>query len=144
MKKQFSMTNLPYVPKIWATLVYFLLFIIVFVLFLGRTVEGLQIPILMEKFPGFYSHISNFSISFMVCLVAGYMGILASKKLTSAFIFGALLILANFVYEWFVPFLNTPDKMDAYYGFVGTLMPFPYFYFYQKFGLKPNPKFKSK
>jgi|SRR5690606_20647099 len=144
MKKQFSMTNLPYVPKIWATLVYFLLLVIVFILFLGRTIEGLQIPILMESFPGFYSHISNFSISCMICLVAGYMGILTSKKLTSAFFIGALLILANFAYEWFIPVLNTPDKIDAYYGFAGSLLPFPYFYFYQKFGLMPNPKFKSK
>jgi len=130
-------------PKLWASLVYFLLLVIALILFLGRKFEPLQISILMEKFPGFYSHISNFSISCIICLVAGYTGILVSKKLTSVFLLGALLILSNFVYEWFIPILNTPDKIDAYYGFAGTLLPFPYFYFYQKFGLQPNPKFDS-
>lgn len=32
----------------------------------------------------------------------------------------------------FIPILNTPDKIDAYYGIVGTIIPFIYLFFFQK------------
>ncbi|MGC4232003.1 MAG: hypothetical protein QM594_03245, partial [Niabella sp.] len=145
MKKQFSLAAFPYIPKLWATSVYFILLIVVFLLFMGRTNETLRFQPLLHLFPDFYSHVSNFSISFMVCLVSGYMGIMGTRKMKPTIFIGVLLMVANFIYEWFVSFLNIPDKTDAYYGFAGTFLPFIFFVFYRKWGLMKNPKFeKSK
>ncbi len=142
MKNNKMISHFQYVPKIWSTLVFFLLLAGVYFLFMGRKKEGLRIQFLLDIFPDFYSHVSNFAISFLICLVAGYMGIMQTRKMSFVFVMGVLLILANFIYEWFVPMLNTMDKVDAYYGFAGTILPFVFFFFYRKYGLMPNPYFK--
>lgn len=138
MKKQSLFSQFRYLPKLWAAVAYLLLFLGVFLLFLGRTVKSLRIPLLTDIFTDFYSHVSNFSISFMFCLVSGYMGIMQSGKMKPALIIGGLLLLANFIYEGFISVLNTPDRTDMYYGFVGALLPFVFFLFYRKWGLKGN------
>ncbi|MDD3458720.1 MAG: hypothetical protein PHO74_04535 [Weeksellaceae bacterium] len=143
MKKQLSLNTLQFVPKIWAVIVYFLLFAVVFLLFYGRKSEAVRSQFFLLRDPEFYSHISNFSISFMLCLVFGFMEILFSGKVKNTLWFAVLLILSNFIYELFIPFINTPDIEDAYYGLAGTLVPFVYFYFFKKFGITENPLYKK-
>lgn len=135
MEKKNTFKGFAYVPKIWATIVYFLFFIFAVVLFMGRKAKW-QMEFITNSFPEFYSHISNFSISFMLILVAGYVGVLQLGKLTSAFILAGIGILANLVYEFYIPILNTPDPIDAYFGILGCLMPFLFLIPYQKFGIQ--------
>lgn len=135
--------KLQFVPKIWSVLVYLLLLIIVFLLFMGRKSEMLQIGFLLDWDEGFYTHISNFVISFYLVLVTGFVEILISGKLKGTYLIIILLIAANFIYEWFIPVLNTPDKTDALYGFAGSLAPLVYLFLFQKFGIKKNPLHKN-
>jgi hypothetical protein len=131
--------KLAYLPKIGSTLGYFALLVIVFILFLGRKNEKVQIEFLMKNFPEFYSHISNFTISFMLILVIGYLNILQTGKLYFSIFMICVCIIANLVYENFIPILNTPDKIDAYYGIIGSILPLIYLILHQKWGIKPNP-----
>ena len=80
----------------------------------------------------------------MLCLVNGFISIMKTKSLKPVGIFAIILLFANLIYEWAIPLLNTPDLVDAYYGFVGTILPFLYFYFYKNFGFNPNPKYLSE
>lgn len=133
----------PFVPKIWAALLYFILFIIDFTLFGGRSMESLRFSFILQLEPDFYSHVSNFSISLMLCLVVGYINIMTTNKLKTTIFFSIFVVACNFVYEWFIPILNTPDKKDAFYGLAGTLVAFVYLVFYYFFGLKENPKYEQ-
>lgn len=142
MKDKFSIANLKYISKIWSVLVYLILFIVVVLLFAGRSFKEIQIEFLMKELPGFYSHISNFVISFELCLVVGYLEVWFKQSLKGTIIFAGFLLLANFIYEWFVSVLNTPDKIDAYYGFAGSLSVFLYHFLNLKFGLMVNPMYK--
>jgi|26BtaG_2_1085354.scaffolds.fasta_scaffold00012_39 hypothetical protein len=141
MKGKFSATNLPYVSKIWAIIVYFILLISVNILFLGRKTAEVRIPFLVDLVPFFYSHVSNFVLSFMICMVSGFMEILSTKKSTFTKAVAGFLILGNFVYEGYIPILNTTDTVDAYFGLVGAILPFVFFYFFKKWGLKANPNY---
>ena len=131
--------KLAYIPKIWTTLCYLVLLMVVFILFLGRKKESLQIDFLMNNFQEFYTHISNFSISFMFALVAGYMSVLQTGKLKFTMIVIGFIILANLFYENFLTILNTPDQIDAIYGIVGAILPIIYLIVHQNWGIIPNP-----
>jgi len=134
--------QLPYIPKIWASILYLGLFVVVFLLFWGRKSEAVQWYFLLEICPDFYSHISNFAISFMLMLVGGYMGVLRTGRLKSSVWIFIFLIFANLIYEFFIPFLNTPDPIDAWFGIVGTFFAMIYLVCFQKWGILPNPILK--
>ncbi|MCB0507664.1 MAG: hypothetical protein R2739_09290 [Chitinophagales bacterium] len=146
MKNQLKLFeyNTVFLPKPWSVIVYLILFVIVLFLFFGRNIESIKIKALLNYFPDLYSHISNFSISFLLCLISGYMNIMKSGKLRDTWLFIVLLIAANFIYELFIPILNTPDVVDAFYGLIGTLMPLFYLYFYKNYGLMKNPKYQPQ
>ena len=80
------------------------------------------------------SHITNFTLSLLLCTLVGYVLLLASKKYVSNIIVGILLVLANFVYEMFLPILNTTDIIDALYGLVGVAISLVYLCFIGKYG----------
>lgn len=144
MKQKNSFSGLKYVPTILGISVYFLLFLLAFFLFLGRKSESLRIGWLLDFDPEYYTHTTNFSISLLICLVFGFTEILFSGKIKSSYWMALFLIAVNFIYELFIPLINTPDIIDAYYGLVGTLIPFPYFYFLKKFGITENPFYKAE
>jgi hypothetical protein len=145
MNSKFSFTKItPYAPKLWSAIVYFILVGIAAFLFAGRKIDALKLPIILNSIPDFYSHVSNFSISFMLSLMAGYTHTMVTKNLKRAIVIALILITANVVYEWYLPYLNTPDKVDGYYGILGTILPFVFLVFYQKYGLKENPKYKYR
>lgn len=82
------------------------------------------------------SHITNFTLSVMLCSFIGYLLLTAGKKYSSNIIVGVLCVLANFIYEVFLPILNTTDIIDAVYGFVGVIISLIYLYFISKYGFK--------
>ena len=80
------------------------------------------------------SHITNFTLSLLLCTLIGYVLLLTNKKYVSNIMVGILLVLANFVYEMFLPILNTTDIIDALYGLVGVAISLVYLYFIGKYG----------
>jgi hypothetical protein len=44
--------------------------------------------------------------------------------------------MANFIYEIFLSYLNTPDIIDACYGVAGVATTQIYLYFAKHFGIK--------
>ena len=82
------------------------------------------------------SHITNFALSVMVCVLIGYLLLVTGKKYISNIIVSILLVLANYIYETFLPVLNTTDIVDAVYGFVGVLIGLIYLYFISKYGFE--------
>ena len=80
------------------------------------------------------SHITNFTLSLMMCTLIGYLLLLAGKKYVSTIMVGILLTVVNFIYEIFLPILNTTDIIDALYGLVGVVISLVYLYFIYKYG----------
>ncbi|HCY06592.1 MAG TPA: hypothetical protein DHS57_04830 [Erysipelotrichaceae bacterium] len=50
-------------------------------------------------------------------------------------ILGVFMIVANFICETLMGFMNTVDIVDAIYGAVGVILVFIYFYFLNNNGL---------
>ena len=80
------------------------------------------------------SHITNFTLSLMMCTLIGYLLLSTGKKYVSTIMVGILLIVVNFIYEIFLPILNTTDIIDALYGLVGVVISLVYLYFIGKYG----------
>lgn len=136
--KGFDFKSLKYVPKHTTSLAFFLLFGAVFLLFWGRKSEALRSDFLLQQMPDFYQHISNFALSYLLYAGIGYFWLMMGIKFRFVIFFGIALLLANLIYELFLPILNTPDVVDAYFGFAGTLLGFVFLYFVNRFGLKPT------
>lgn len=128
-----------YVPKHLTSLSFFLLFGTVSILFSGRKSESLRFDFLLDFMPDFYQHISNFSLSFLLYAGIGYFWLMMDVKSKYIIIFGLVLLLANLVYELFIPVLNTPDMVDAYFGFAGTFFGGLFLFCVKRFGLRSNP-----
>lgn len=141
MKDQNLTSGIPYIPKIWAALGFFIIFLLSLALFWGRKSEWIRYDALSALFTDFYSHISNFSISLDLCLIFGYLSVLKTGKLRFVYYFSALMILSNIVYEYFIPLLNTRDPLDALYGIIGVLFALIFSFFLQKSGLQTNPAY---
>ena len=80
------------------------------------------------------SHITNFTLSLMMCTLIGYLLLLAGKKYVYTIMVGIPLIVLNFIYEIFLPVLNATDIIDALYGLVGVVISLMYLYFIDKYG----------
>ena len=80
------------------------------------------------------SHITNFTLSLMVCTLFGYVLLLNGKKFVSNMLVGIVLVVANFVYEILLPILNTTDIIDALYGMFGVAVGLVYLCIISKFG----------
>lgn len=144
MNKKSPINALPFLPKIWASLLYFLILAVAFLLFLGRKNELFRLEFLLEIYPAYTTHISNFSIACMLVLVGGYFNVLRTGKLKYVYVLTLISIVINWVYELFFSVLNVKDTTDAIYGTVGSLVAFVYLIFFQKFGLIPNPNYQKE
>ena len=80
------------------------------------------------------SHITNFTLSLLVCTLIGYILLLTGKKYVFSVMVAIVLAVANFVYETFLPMLNTIDIVDAFYGWFGVAISLGYLYIIDKFG----------
>lgn len=138
MKLDKIIKSLKYVPKIWTALSYFFLLAITLLLFFGRNFGKLRIDSLLNVLPDFYNHISNFSISLIIYVTIGYVGLMLGLRLKHITIIGVLILFLNLIIELLIPFLNTPDKIDAIYGIFGVLLGFVFLYLAKNYGLKKN------
>ena len=82
------------------------------------------------------SHITNFTLSVLLCILICFSLLAAGMKYKSNLIVGTCIIIVNFVYEIFLPILNTADIVDAIYGTIGVFISFIYLYFISKDGFE--------
>lgn len=82
------------------------------------------------------SHITNFTISLMLCTLVGYLILYYGGKYLHTVIFGIIVIAANLIYETILPVLNTIDFIDAIYGIAAVLFSLLYLYLVDKNGFE--------
>jgi len=85
--------------------------------------------------PEINSHISNFSLSLLAYLAIGSTWLTSGVKFRFITILGLFMIVANFICETLMDFMNTVDIIDAIYGTVGIILVFIYLYLLNKHGL---------
>ena len=130
--------NIIYYPKLVVSLSNIALIIIALILMFGRTRENLKISTVLDLLPDFYQHISNFSLSYLLVAGSGFLWLLLGINFNSIIRLGIAVLLGNFVYELWIPILNTPDIIDAYYGFWGTFLGCVFLLITKKYGLRAN------
>lgn len=130
--------SLKFVPKIWAALSYLALLGLSLLLFFGRSIRGIRIELLVDVFPDFYKHVSNFSLTLIVFVTIGYIGILVGLQLKHIVIIGIIFGIVNLIFEFFITILNTPDKSDAVYGLISVILGLIFLYAMKNRGLKRN------
>ena len=81
------------------------------------------------------SHISNFSLSLLVYLSIGSSWLTFGVKFRFVAILGVFMIVANFICETLLVFINTVDIVDAIYGTIGIILVFIYCYYVNNNGL---------
>lgn len=136
MEENKLVQSLRFAPKITTALGFPVLIMASLLLFLGRKYPALEFTLLPELLPGFYSHVSNFTISLLLYLSPGYFGLMMGISIKQLGYYGILLIFANLLMELFIPVLNTPDITDALYGTVGVFFGFVLMVAAKKFGMK--------
>lgn len=126
-------------PTLWAALLNLLLIAGAFLLFLGRKPGAFRSQALVELMPGFYSHVLNFSLSYLLLAGVGFVWVLMGVRLRHVAWAALALVVANVVYEFLLPVLNTRDPVDVAYGVAGTLLAFAWLAIVTHFGLRPTP-----
>ena len=133
-----------WLPKLGATLGFFVFLAANMLLFMGRKVEALRPEWLLALAPDVYSHVSNLVIASLLHGVIGYLWLLLGVRLRHAMLLGLAIAVVNLVYEGFVPVLNTRDGIDAVYGLLGVAISSGFLLGVQRHGLMPNPAFVPK
>ena len=129
-----------YVPAPWAALAHLILFAGVFALFLGRKPGLFRSQAVIDLVPGFYTHVFNFALSYLLLAGVGFLWVMMGVRLRHVVWAAVALAVANVAYEFLLPLLNTRDPMDAAYGIAGTLCAFAWLWIIIRFGLRPNPQ----
>ena len=83
-----------------------------------------------------YDHISNFVGSYI--FLTGISLIWVLNKVSWKYILAAsaIIVLANFIYEYLLTFLNTKDPLDALAGVIGVCFGLLVLVLLSKFGVK--------
>jgi len=110
----------------------------------GYWLENHGIPFVFHHLPGLRSHLSNFVISLLWYLLAGFILLRAGVRFRVVAAVGAVLALANVVCETVMGFMNTTDWLDALSGIIGTLVSFFYLLFLSRHGLVAVPPADSE
>lgn len=82
------------------------------------------------------SHIINFILSTVMCILFGYMSPTYGKRYQFCFLIGIIIVAGNFMYETAVPLLNTIDIVGAVYSLVGVLFSLIYLYYISNHGFE--------
>lgn len=125
-------------PKVTTAISFLIFLAVVFALFQGRKSEWIRLQNIDNFLPEFYSHISNFCLSYILYSGIGYFWIMAGVKFKYIVGLGIVILASNFIFELFINVLNTPDIIDAYYGVTGTLFALLFLFISYKFGFKAN------
>ena len=131
-----------YTAKTPTLIGYIALVSIGLLLIIGRWYSGLNDSFVLFN-AEITSHITNFTLSMLLYLMVGYFWMLMGAKFRMITVFGVVLIIANFICEVFVSYLNTLDIMDAVYGVGGVLVAFVFLYISNKYGLIENSAEKN-
>lgn len=123
-------------PKVTTAISFLIFLAVVFALFQGRKSEWIRLQNIDNFLPEFYSHISNFCLSYILYSGIGYFWIIAGVKFKYIVGLGIVILASNFIFELFINVLNTPDIIDAYYGVTGTLFALLFLFISYKFGFK--------
>ena len=129
------------VPTPVAALAFLILLAAHAVLLVGRKRPGWRSDALLAFDAGFYSHVSNFGLSYLLVAGIGYMWLMLGVRTRLVMMLGVACALANVVYELWVPFLNTPDPRDAVCGLAGTAVAMVVLLAIDRFGMRTNPAF---
>ncbi len=129
--------SLKYRPSLATTLAFLLLLGGCMFLFQGRKYPGLRITSIDAMLPEYYTHISNFVISYVLLVGIGYLWLMMGVRFRVVLALGAAVLAANWVYELFIPVLNVPDTSDAWYGTVGTAVGLVVLLLIKRYGLRP-------
>src|SRR3546814_16047621 len=62
-----------FAPTLWASLCHLLLMAGAFVLFLGRKPGRFRSGAIMDAVPGFYTHVFNFSLTYLLYVGSGFL-----------------------------------------------------------------------
>lgn len=127
-------------PTLWAALGNLALLGGVFVLFLGRKPGVFRSRAITDVLPGFYTHVFNFALSYLLLAGVGFIWLMMGVALRHVAWAGLALAIANVGYEMLLPLLNTRDPLDAVYGIAGTLCALAWLWIVLRFGLRPNPQ----
>ena len=130
---------LRYASAIWAAIAHLLLMAGAFALFLGRKPGSFRSQAIADAIPGFYTHVFNFSLSYLLYAGIGFLWLMMGVPMRFVAWAGAALVAANVGYEFLLPLLNTRDPVDAAYGIAGTLLGFGWLWIVRRFGLTPIP-----
>ena len=114
--------------------VHLLLVCIGFLLTLIRWLNGFDSSFVVIN-PEITYHISNFSLSLLAYLAIGSSWLTSGIKFRFVAILGASIVVANFICETLMSFINTVDIIDAIYGTIGIMIVFIYFYCVNSNGL---------
>ena len=87
--------------------------------------------------PEITSHLSNFVLSLM-CLLVGQLLLSFGAGCRAVILLCGLVMAANLLYETFLPFLNTPDLVDAVYGIAAAALAIPYLLLLEHNGFQPQ------
>ncbi|MFQ9509633.1 MAG: hypothetical protein ACLRZ7_01540 [Lachnospiraceae bacterium] len=120
-------------PKKFTTISFVLIYMFCLALVLIRWAHTFNNDIVVIN-QEINSHITNFTLSILMCILFGYISLIAGKQYQSCLMIGVLIIVGNFIYETILPLLNTIDIIDAIYGLVGVLFSLIYLYFISKYG----------
>ncbi|MGB3748512.1 MAG: hypothetical protein WA961_09960 [Rhodanobacter sp.] len=124
-------------PRPWATALHLLLFGAAFALFMGRKPGMFRAQAILDRVPGFYSHVSNFSLSWLLLAGAGFLWLTMGMQMRHMALAALALVVANVACEFLLPWLNTRDPVDALYGAAGSLLALAWMGIIHRFGLDP-------
>ena len=130
--------SLKFIPRLWAALSYLALLGLSLILFFGRNMKEIRIESLVDMIPDFYKHVSNFSLTLIIFVTIGYIGLMIGLKLKHITILGIIFGIINLIFEFFISILNTPDKTDAVYGMISVILGLIFLYAIKKRGLNKN------
>ncbi|QCO66689.1 hypothetical protein E5843_00755 [Luteimonas yindakuii] len=126
-------------PRLAATAFHLLLLAAVLALFAGRKPGLFRSRAILDLLPGFYSHVSNFALSYLFFTGVGFAWLMTGVRVHALVLAALVLCGANVAYELLLPLLNTRDPMDAVHGVAGTLLGLAWLLVLRRFGLRRAP-----
>lgn len=134
-----NLRNFRRVPKPWAALLHIAVLGGSLALFLGRKPGFFRSEFILTHVSDFYLHVSNASISCLLYAGVGYFWLMLGVSMKRVALAGLAVIVGNFVYELFLPILNTRDIIDAWYGVAGVVCGFVVLWVIDRRGMVPSP-----
>ncbi len=131
---------LRFAPTPLAACMHLLWLGVAFALFLGRKPGSFRLQAIEQAVPGFYTHIFNFSLSYLMYTGVGFLWLMMGVPVRVLVWAGIALVVANLGYEFLLPLLNTRDPVDAAYGIAGTLLGSAWLFIVRRFALVPIPE----